>query len=217
MAKTAAAPATSAQPAVGSGIGTQLRGFADRFGLSRLVQPMMRGQGTTGTTGAAGTTKPRSGSFKFLLGMMIFIFSAEFLVYILAFVDNSVFKGALEKTQIGNVPLLGKISPFFILYILLTLGLWMALYRFNIIPKDPFGVKGQQAAAARGATRGTTSRSTTAAVGRNRAARQGAGASASTAAKETSSSRRTVSGPNDAVYQRVKAAQRSRKRRDAKR
>ncbi len=222
--KSAKAPSTtpvravSAPPAASSASGgaamtsitAGLRGFADRFGLTRLLQPAA-GRAGNGASGATGATKPKSSSFKFLLGMMIFIFSAEFLVYLLSFVDRSLFKGALETPIKGlTLPLLGTLSPFFILYILLTLGLWMALYRFNIIPKDPFGVKAQQAAA-RSGSKGAAS--TTSGVGRNRAARQ----AATTATKETASSRRTASGPNDAVYQRVKAAQRSRKRRDAKR
>lgn len=200
--------------------GTVVRGWMERTGVNRLLQPIgsvMNPAASKDQAGAGGATgsakKPRSSSFKFLLGMMVFIFSAEFLVYLLSFVDNVVFHGALTHAVLGTVPLLGPVSVFFLLYILLTLGLWLALYRLNIIPRDPFGVKAQQAAAR---ARSTRSGSTTATIGRNRAARQASGTTAS-AAKDSSSSRRVASGPNDAAYQRVKAAQRTRKRRSAKR
>lgn len=218
-ASAARASSTSSGTATAAS-GGGWRGWMDRSGVTKLLQPVGsvlapgtgKGQTAGGTSGAAGTKRPRSSSWKFLIGMMIFVFSAEFLVYLLSFVDRAVFHGALESTTIGTVPLLGKLSPFFLLYIVLTLGLWLALYRFNIIPRDPFGVKAQQATA-RGRN-GTTSSASNA--GRNRTARRGT-STTSAAAKDTSSSQRAVSGPNDAVYQRVKAAQRARKRRDAKR
>src|SRR6185369_7547403 len=56
-----------------------------------------------------------------------------------------------------SVPLVGGMTPFLLLYLSLVILLWVLLYRFNIIPEDPFGAKA--AADARARERATVSTS----------------------------------------------------------
>ncbi|HEX6123630.1 MAG TPA: hypothetical protein VFY89_10740, partial [Ktedonobacterales bacterium] len=110
-----------------------------------------------GATGAQ--ARPKGGMMKMAFGMVVFLLAAEFIGPALAVVNNKLSLG-LEKIVVlpQNVPLLGGMTALLLLYFLAILGLWIVLLKFNIIPRDPFGVKAAQrartqAAAATSATR----------------------------------------------------------------
>jgi hypothetical protein len=152
-----------------------------------------------------------------MLGMLAFVAGAELLLFLVQLVDVRFFHGYLELHTVAspNTPILGGISWFLLILMVLTLGLWLVLNKFGIIqPLSP-----RVRAATTSATRGRTGQATAATAGRNRAARRQAATTAGNAASKsasTSSSRRAVAGEHDEAYHRVKAAQRSRKRRAAK-
>jgi hypothetical protein len=199
-----------------------------RVGVSQLLapRPAAGAQSTTagrgqGASGAAGATPQRPRTGKVMLGMLAFVAGAELLLFLVQFLDSRFFKGYLETHTVAppNTPLLGGVTWFLFILLVLTLGLWMALNRLGII--QPLTARPQpQTTAARGKTPATTTT-----VGRNRAARlRAAEAPGNTTTKaasakgaSTASARRVDASTHDAAYYRVKAAQRSRKRRDAKR
>jgi hypothetical protein len=167
-----------------------------------------------------------------MLGMLAFVAGAELLLFLIQFLDVRLFKGYLELHTVAShsTPILGGMTWFLLILMLLTLGLWITLNRLGII--KPMTPRSQMQTSA---LRGRPTQATTAVtLGRNRAARRAAetmgsapakGASAKAAspkaapAKGVSSGtvRRAPTGEHDAAYYRVKAAQRARKRRAAKR
>lgn len=201
-------PTGETPTAVQSGMQT-LRGLAQRLGFT--------GQATT--TGAAGTQKPRSRIWQFVFGMIIFVVGSQLAAYLLFFLNEQFNLGLNTIVLIPtSVPLVGGMTPFLLLYLSLVILLWVLLYRFNIIPKDPFGAKA--AADARARERATVSTSSY----RTRSERRRAAATTTvkSSAKAQVEPRRlaTVSHGDDAsdeAYERVKAAQRARRRRATKR
>ncbi len=180
-----------------------LRGLAQRLGFT----------GQNATTGAGGAQKPRSKIWQFLFGMIIFVVGSQLAAYVLFFL-NAQFNLGLNSIVLipASVPLIGGMTPFLLLYLALVIMLWVLLYRFNIIPKDPFGAKA--AAEARARERATVS----AGSHRTRSERR----RAATATKTKAEPRRvaTISHGDEAsdeAYERMKAAQRARRRRAAKR
>jgi hypothetical protein len=190
-----------------------------------------KGQATTGA--AAGPQRPSTG--KVMLGMLAFVAGAELLLFLVQLLDARLFGGYLEFHTIAphSTPILGGMTWFLLILMVLTLGLWIALNRLGIIqPLTPRPQPGTTAG------RTTTKAGTTSAAvaGRNRAARRLAEANVATSAKgqtkgvpatakggtgkttavSAGGSSGRLSGTNDASYQRVKAAQRTRKRRAAK-
>jgi hypothetical protein len=185
-----------------------LRGWVQRLGFA----------GGSAANGAAGSQKPRSRTWQFIFGMIIFVVGSQLAAYVLFFL-NAQFNLGLNSIQLipASVPLIGGMTPFLLLYLALVIGLWVLLYRFNIIPKDPFGAKA--AAEARARERASVS----AGSHRTRAERRRAATStAKPSAKPQPEPRRvaTVSHGDDAsdeAYERMKAAQRARRRRASKR
>lgn len=193
-------------------------------GLEGLKSLFMPSRVDRSATGDGQTTKKKSGFSKLLFAMLIFIIGAQVAEIGLAFV-NQKFSLHLDTTRMASpsTPFLGSLTWFSFLYVVLILALYVALYRFKIFPRDPFGAK---AAAEARATKQqqTTSYSN---VPRTRAARRHATTTA--AAKDTPSARRVAAaartktvptpadGEHDDTYERVKAAQRTRRRRESKR
>jgi hypothetical protein len=110
------------------------------------------------------------------------------------FIDLQVFKGKLQTTILVQVPLLGPLSIFSALALASMIGLYILLYRLDLLPRA------------------------------NRAAAQTSAASANnprTAKKlapveKSATTRQSVSGPNDDEYEQARMAQRARRRRDAR-
>lgn len=191
---------------------------------------------------AVGSRPPRGGMMRFFIGMMVFVIGAQFLAYVLYFFDSKL-KFALTRTRLAppKTPIFGGLTLFLVAYILLIVGFYMALTRFGIIPRDPFGAKAQARArtqqrttaatvsARPGTTRTRADRRQSPAVATGAksgsGARSGKGASGAAQAKGISSARQgtprvrpsAVSGSSDEAYERVRAAERARRRRVAKR
>jgi hypothetical protein len=192
--------APAAQPTGGQ----SLRNLMQRLGLA--------GQSTA--SGGANAQRPRSRVWQFLFGMILFVVGSQLAAYVLFFLDAQFRLGLNTVVLVpSNVPLIGGITPFLVLYLAVVILIWVLLYRFNIIPKDPFGAKAAAEARAReraGAAAGTRG---------SRSERRAA--TTASAKTHTEPRRATTVGhgdeAGDSAYERVKAAQRARRRRSAKR
>lgn len=179
---------------------------------------------TTDTAGAAGA-KPKSPWRRLLFGMLIFIVAMQVFEYVLIFIQSKLSLN-LNAPLGKSIPIIGSLSWFTFIYLLFMLVLYIGLLRFGVIPNSKT-MRTQRATAAQSAAPASTSRSA-----RKRAARHAATATATTVstARRTASAGRvksgqgqaaattaSASGIGDDVYERVKAAQRTRRRREAKR
>jgi hypothetical protein len=163
---------------------------------------------TTGANGAAGTPQPKFGRgiSKLAIGMLAYVVGSYALQIVLVLVD-STFKLGLGQMQTllpKNTPLIGGMTKFALIYFFLVILLIWALFRFNIIPRDPFGARAQAQTRARGGAAAAPTTETVSWSARKRAARKAADAAA---ANEP-----TFAGAHDDEYQRVRAMQRARRR-----
>lgn len=198
-----------------------------------------------GLRGGAATQqrKPSSGIFKFMFGLIVFVVGSQLLAFVLFFLDGLVGR-RLSTLEIfpPSVPLIGGMTLYLLVYFLLVVGLWYVLYKTNIIPRDPFGVKTRAAEQARaaGGARGTAAtpgsgKPRTRAERRRLASETAAAEAAKSSAKNATrapakpvaakaaparANGKAAQAPapgHDAEYERVRAADRQRRRRAAKR
>jgi hypothetical protein len=175
-------------------------------------------------------TRQRGGMMKMAFGMIVFLLAAEFVGPVLAVINAKLHIG-LDKIVVlpRGVPLLGGMTALLLLYFLAILGLWIALLKFNIIPRDPFGVKAAQrernsaaaVAAARrpgssprsraerrhATTTASTAKATTTAKGSS-----GVSAKAPTTTSRSATVRAVEPGDHDDAYERARAAAQKRRR-----
>lgn len=178
--------------------------------------------------------------FKSFFGILIWFVASQFIMYALLIVDGWLTKPGqrppLEATHLfpPNTPLLGWITPFMLLYGGAVIGLWFLLIRFNLIPRDFFGARAQAQERARRQAAGTTTTGASTGPRKTRSQRRhietqvqtnakgrknGVTPSAKTATK-VSDARKPVAaatGTHDSEYERVRSADRLRRRREAKR
>ncbi len=176
-----------------------------------------------------------SGTSRFILGSVIFIFTAELLTYGLDYLNIQFKLGLMQPIVKGA----GWLTWFLVLNVVIILGVWLLLRRVGLLPTDMFNV--QRNAAARDAQ--TTGRRAASSNGnkqpaaqipgigsartraeRRYAANVAAAEAAAAAAKAKGKRATTTAQPavkvqaetseeHDEAYERAKAAQRMRKRR----
>jgi len=183
--------------------------------------------------GAGAPRKPQSSTSRFIMGSVIFIFVAEIITYGLDFA-NTQFKLHLQQPLAG--PSATWLTPFFVINVVVILGLWILLNRMGFFPRDMWNAS-RSANAARGRAANGTGSAGNAANAKNgsqipgigkartRAERRHAAmvSAASTANAKNSKQRvaatrgasddTTFSAEHDDAYDRARAAQRQRKRR----
>jgi predicted lipid-binding transport protein (Tim44 family) len=175
----------------------------------------------------------RSPMSRFLFGMMIF-FVGTYVLQIILILINGYLGLHLERIVVYHFPKgfpgLGgsSLNEISLIYFgLIIVFLWL-LYRFNIMPKDPFGARAAAAQrnAARAAPPSDGNRRSAAARRAKRASQASATTKAPSAAKASArpvttptrrapvqpASTKSADGSDDEVYERVKALQRSRRR-----
>jgi hypothetical protein len=208
-----------------------------RFVPSRVDRSAAQNGTQNGTQPAQERPRMFGGLGKLLFGYLIFLVVAQYAIPLaLSFADSSLHLNlGTRVTADHNTPLLGGLTWYFALYIVLTLGVLIVLLRFNIIPRDPLGSRARMEAQ-RQARLNAAATPTGGSRSRSRAARRRAAASTTTAAAAapagrkgakaeptvTSDARRIVpkardGGEHDDAYERVKAAQRLARRRAARR
>jgi hypothetical protein len=200
-------PSTSSS----NGTGASAPGDGKPSIWSRLVPSRV-----TRTQSGVSAATPRSPWWRILVGMFIFIVAAQVFEFVLLFIDSRTNRALEQAAFPKGIPLLGGMSWFVFIYLLFILALYVALLRLNILPRGR-DLRREQAAR----TASTPAGSSRAA--RRRAAR-GTTAATAASARRTGTARGDQasdddheSRPHDAVYERVKAAQRQRRRREARR
>ena len=210
--KTTLPTGKAAQPAT-----SPLRGL-----LSRLAPPRVDRASSATPAGAQAAARPKTPWRRLLFGMLIFIVAMQVFQYALFFLQAKFGLG-LNLPVGKSIPLIGSMSRFTLLYLVFMLVLYFGLLRFNVIPNGK-SLRAQRTMAAQP----TASSAATSRTARRRAARHAATTTASTVSTArrtaTNTPARTKSGQtveaagvSDDVYERVKSAQRTRRRREAKR
>jgi uncharacterized membrane protein len=183
-------------PATGASTGI-LGGLRSLFSLAPSASA---GKSSAASGGKGGTTdtRPSLNLRKVILGFLLLLVGVYAIQFVLLFIDIQVFKGALQRTTVlpGNVPFLGGLTLYSLLSILLLIGLWITLLRFDLLPR---------------ANRAKAQASAANANNRARAAKKPA------AVEKSATVRQPVTGPNDDEYEQARLAQRARRRRDARR
>lgn len=206
-----------------------LKGF-----FSSLLSPSSATQ-----TGADGQKKPGfSGLLRFTLVLVVFMFVVQGLQVGLLLAEQRWHLGLLgHVTSDHNTPFLGGLRWFDLIFFVVVIGFYVALIRFNILPRDMFGARARTTAARQAST--PVERPAGSGRDRTRAARRRAAAlaeaqAAAKAAKNGKGSKKAApasepvkvaasvadpeaNGEHDAEYYRVKAAQRLQRRRAGKR
>jgi hypothetical protein len=175
-------------------------------------------------TAPTDTKRGRWSNFsKMLFVLLIFMFVIQLVYFLLALLDTHAPSLQLKLPLVPDrtFPLLGVMPRREVLFWVIAIVGYILLYRFNIIPRDPMGVKARADARAKEAQAAHAARPATRA-GRRKASRlrdtSASGTRAPSPSPAAAVRAETVpQGPHDAEYLRAKAAQRLRRRRDAKR
>ncbi len=190
------------------------RNVAARLRPSAIERPIgpTRASANGATPGAgagasSGTQRPGfgRGMSKLAIGMLAYVVGSYALQIVLVLV-NSTFKLGLEQVQTlfpPTTPLIGSMTKFALIYFLLVIVLIWALFRFNVIPRDPFGQRA--AMKTRTSVPAAPTKETVSWSSRRRAARK--------AAQAAATDQPSFAGEHDDEYERVRAMQRARRRR----
>jgi hypothetical protein len=186
----------AAPPATGSSNGF-LGGLRSFFSPAPPANSSTKA-GATSTTKGGGATAPARPTLnlrKVILGFLLLLVGVYAIQFLLLFIDLQMFKGKLQTTILVQVPLLGPLSIFSALALASMIGLYVLLYRLDLLPRA------------------------------NRASAQASAASANNRARTTATKkpveksatvRQPVSGPHDDEYEQARLAQRAKRRRDAR-
>lgn len=183
--------------------------------------------------GAAGQQRGMSSTTRFIIGSVTFVLVAELLTYLIDFANIQL------KLNL-NQPIMGASASwftwFFVINVVLILGLWILLNRLGFFPRDMWaprngttrsvGSGGKSGSAGNGKaaneipgigkqrTRAERRRIAEAAAAQAAAAAKGKGdKNRPVATTRATTSEAALSSEHDEAYERVRAAQRTRKRR----
>lgn len=183
-----------------------------------------------GTNGAAGTRPQQPGMGRFFFGMMVYLLAAQVMQIVLVYLDAAYWHKTLETTVLTTVPVIGKVTPLAIIFVVILIGLLWALYHFNILPRNMMSSQRAREAAARQASTGKSAvnaRSAVNAKAANGAKNNGTAAKSAASAKSVAApaakpARTTAgtakasepesAGANDDLYDRIKSQQRAQAR-----
>lgn len=169
-------------------------------GLRSFFSPPAPTTGSSKAGAAKGSSatapaRPTLNLRKVITGFLLLLVGVYAIQFLLLFLDLQVFKGKLQTTILVQVPLLGPLSIFSALALASMIGLYILLYRLDLLPR---------------ANRATAQASAASANNRARTAKKPA------PVEKAATVRQPVSGPNDDEYEQARLAQRARRRRDAR-
>jgi hypothetical protein len=186
---------SGAAPATGSSTGF-LGGLRSFFAPTQPANGAAKpGASTTKGGSATAPARPTLNLRKVIVGFLLLLVGVYAIQFLLLFIDLQVFKGKLQTTILVQVPLLGPLSIFSALALASMIGLYILLYRLDLLPR---------------ANRATAQASAASANNRARAAKK------PVPVEKSATVRQPVSGPNDDEYEQARLAQRARRRRDAR-
>jgi hypothetical protein len=159
--------------------------------------PTSAGKSGAGSSsrGAASDTRPSLNLRKVLLGFLLLLVGVYAIQFLVLFLDIQVFKGKLQHTTLVQLPFFGPLSIYSALVLASMIGLYILLFRLDLLPR---------------ANRPSTQTSAANAGNRAPAAKK------SPPVADKDALRRSISGPNDDEYEQARMAQRARRRRDAR-
>lgn len=103
---------------------------------------------------ATSPPKPRSGLFRFAMGLLIFLVGIQIIQTLLIVIANQfhlvTFLSSTLVKQRG-VFLLSGMRWFDLFFLVIVAAFYFLLIRYNVIPRDPFGTRGTRARAQAGA------------------------------------------------------------------
>jgi len=163
-----------------------------RFGFFRSLGGRKGGAepaaATSGTSASADKPqRPANPSMgRFFLGMSLYMVLALAAQFVLSFVFARL-PASYSTQPLFTLPLLGGVTPYLLVWMLVLIGILYALYKFKVLPRT-LGQPRPRAATAKVDPRATKAAATTKMV------------------------RGPVEGPNDDAYERVKARIRAERR-----
>jgi hypothetical protein len=129
-----------------------------------------------------------------IIGFLLLLVGVYAIQFLLLFIDLQVFKGMMQRTVLVQVPFLGPLTIFSALALGSMIGLYILLYRLDLLPRA------NRAAQASAASANNRARTT----------------ATKKPVEKSATVRQPVSGPNDDEYEQARMAQRARRRRDAR-
>jgi hypothetical protein len=153
------------------------------------------GAATTKGGAATAPARPTLNLRKVIIGFLLLLVGVYAIQFLLLFLDLQMFKGKLQTTVLVQVPVLGPLSIFSALALASMIGLYVLLYRLDLLPR---------------ANRATAQASAASANNRARTAKKPA------PVEKSATVRQPISGPHDDEYEQARLAQRARRRRDAR-
>lgn len=198
--------------------------------LLRWRPTALLGGGAASQSDAAAAKPKRSEWNRFFLAMLAYLIGSIVIEYALL-AANSFFKLHLEKVQ--NLvpttwPIIGGMSKYSLLYVMLLAALIWLLYRTGIMPRDLFGARAAQQRRAAGGADASSSGADTSSASRRHSARKLSAlvsttpvprrktnsrrSTTTTSARASATAASTGAGNHDNEYLRVRASQRSRRR-----
>src|SRR6185312_2752859 len=93
------------------------------------------GASTTKGSSAAAPARPALNLRKVIIGFLLLLVGVYAIQFLLLFLDLQVFKGKLQTTVLVQVPFLGPLSIFSALALGSMIGLYILLYRLDLLPR----------------------------------------------------------------------------------
>jgi len=187
---------SGATPTVNSAISGFLGGLRSFFAPAQPANGAAKpGAATTKGGAATAPARPTLNLRKVIIGFLLLLVGVYAIQFLLLFLDLQMFKGKLQTTVLVQVPLLGPLSIFSALALASMIGLYVLLYRLDLLPR---------------ANRATAQASAASANNRTQTAKKPA------PVEKSATIRQPISGPHDDEYEQARLAQRARRRRDAR-
>jgi hypothetical protein len=185
----------AAPPATGA-INGFLGGLRSFFSPAPPASSSTKAGATSTAKGSSATTatRPPLNLRKVIIGFLLLLVGVYAIQFLLLFIDLQVFKGMMQRTVLVQVPFLGPLTIFSALALGSMIGLYILLYRLDLLPRA------NRAAQASAASANNRARTT----------------ATKKPVEKSATVRQPVSGPNDDEYEQARMAQRARRRRDAR-
>ena len=174
--------------------------------------------------------QPRSPMGRLLIGMLVYLVGGTIVLPFALSWLNVTFNLHLDRTQAlfpRTTPLVGGMTTYNLLNLLFLVALIWGLYHFNVLPRNLLGTRAaprnaapvdppsdgnRRSAAARRARRASQASATASAPNTTKASARPATTPTRRAPAQPPAATKSTNGNDDEVYERVKALQRSRRR-----
>jgi hypothetical protein len=172
------------------------------FDLNRWRSVLVSRQAASAPAGGAGTQrKPRSGGFRFAMGLLVFLIGVQVIQTLLIVIANQFHLVSFMSSTLVKQPgvfLLSGMRWFDLIFLALLAAFYFLLLRYNIIPRAPFGARAR-AQAGRVQTRTGSATATVNVTPKTRADRRYAASVATTNTAPKAAAKPATAKPTTAV------------------